>query len=426
MSILEDLHTLKEKNFWSSIANTNIEYIKSSIAQWQEEQKYTNTLLKFFYEITGFNYTEKEICFHSQDLKDSLSSQDCIVLFKNIDKIENDYIKVLILGFFWKYKKLQPQKENFNAVSLSLTIYLGIVDMLFQEFKKSHDTIIEMYLVKILTYCLYISVAIRSSLYDEFISKARFFSDLEYTTDTSYLIRSSIDLLIKHSDLTTINLCLEKLEKLLQKINEDYIQQEAILDIAISSTKKLKNKTKTEELLIRKAEMFITQARKENDIHREVYLLKRASSIYINLPTCKERWKSLCQEIEQKSPRLLDTLATIQFEYKPNIDYINRSIQSVTNKSFKNCLKELAKCIDILPFEDQIEEIRCKKGILSDLFASTILDEKGFTTAIITDKNKHPMSFYSALNFYWFSMCIHNINPILHQINQEHFFTYQD
>ena len=426
MDILGNIRVLKEKKFWTNIANADMEYIRPAITQWEKEQEYTNELLQFFCEIAGFNYTEKDICFYSQNLKDSLSLEDCIVLFQNIDKIENQYIKVLTLGFFWKYKKLQPQKENLNAVILSLKLYSKIIDILFQKSQKDCDISVEIYLVRILTYCLYTSAAIRSSLHDDFVAKVKNFSNLEYTKDNLYLIRSSIELLIKHSTSAEAEFCLEKLEKLVQKTEGEYVQQEALYNAAIAVAKHLDNKRKVEELLAHKAEMFELEAHGENDIHREVYLLRRAASIYILLPTYKEKWKSLSQEIEQKSPRLLDALVPIRFEYKANKEYITRSINAVSNKSFRECLKELAKCINILPFEKQIEEMKSQKGLLSDLFSSTILDEKGFTAATITDKNKHPMSFYTDLNFYWFSMCIHCINPMLHTINQEHFFTYQD
>lgn len=426
MDILGNIQVLKEKKFWASIANANIEYIRPAITQWEKEQEYTNELLQFFREIAGFNYTEKDICFYTQNLKDILSLEDCMVLFHHIDKIENQYIKVLTLGFFWKYKKLQPQKENLNAVILSLKLYSEIIDILFQKSQKDCDISVEIYLVRILTYCLYTSAAIRSSLHEDFVAKVKNFSNLEYTKDNLYLIRSSIELLIKHSTSAGAESCLKKLEKLVQKTEGEYVQQEALYNAAITVAKHLDNKRKVEELLAHKAEMFELEAHGEKDIHREVWLLRRAAKIYINLPTFKEKWKSLSQEIEQKSPRLLDALVPIRFEYKANREYINRSIQAVSNKSFRECLKELAKCINILPFERQIEEMKAKEGILSDLFASTVLDEKGFASAAISDKNKHPMSFYTDLNFYWFSMCIHCINPMLSRINQEHFFTYQD
>lgn len=426
MDILGNIQVLKEKKFWDSIANANIDYIRPAITQWEKEKEYTNELIQFFYEIAGFNYTEKDICFYSQNLKDILSLEDCTVLFQNIDQIENQYIKVLTLGFFWKYKKLQPQKENFNAALLSLEVYLEIIDEMFQRFQKEHDISGDIYLIRILTYCLYTSAAIQSPIHDDFVAKARTFADLEYTKDNLYLIRSAIDLLIKHSTSTETELYLTKLEKLLRDTKGEYVQQEALYNTAISAAKRLDNKTKVEEFLAHKAEMFELEARGEKDIHREVWLLRRAANIYINLPTFKEKWKSLSQEIEQKSPRLLDALVPIRFEYKANREYIARSIQAVSNKSFRECLKELAKCINILPFERQIEEMKTKEGILSDLFASTVLDEKGFASATISDKNKHPMSFYMDLNFYWFSMCIHCISPMLSRINQEHFFTYQD
>ena len=128
MNVLGNLQSLKEKNFWPSIAGTDIDYIRPAIAQWEEEQKYTNELLQFFSELSSFNYTEKDISFYNQNLKDFLSSEECGLLFKNIDKIENRYIKVLLLGFFWQYKKLRTQKENFNAVLRSLELYLEIID----------------------------------------------------------------------------------------------------------------------------------------------------------------------------------------------------------------------------------------------------------------------------------------------------------
>lgn len=426
MNVLGNLQSLKEKNFWPSIANSEIESIWLSIIQWMEEQKRSNDMVQFFSQLSHFNYSEREICFHNQNLKDFLSSEECGLLFKNIDKIENRYIKVLLLGFFWKYKKLRPQKENFNAVLRSLELYLEIIDSIFQKFKKEHDISGNTYLVQILTYCLYTSAAIQSSLHNDFVAKTRELADLEYTKDNLHLIRSAIELLIKHSTLTETELYLTKLEKLLQETEGKYLQQETLYNTAILAAKRLDNKTKVKEFFAHKAEMFELEAREEKDIHREVWLLRRAANIYINLPTFKEKWKSLSQEIEQKSPRLLDALVPIQFEYKANREYINRSIQAVSNKSLRECLKELAKCINILPFEKQIEEMKAKGGILSDLFASTVLDEKGFVSATISDKNKHPMSFYMDLNFYWFSICIHCINPMLSRINQEHFFTYQD
>lgn len=426
MNVLGNLQSLKEKNFWLSIVGTDIDNIRPAIAQWEEEQKYTNELLQFFSELSSFNYTEKDISFYNQNLKDFLSSEECGLLFKNIDKIENRYIKVLLLGFFWQYKKLRTQKENFNAVLRSLELYLEIIDSIFQKFKKEHDINGATYLVHVLTYCLYMSAAIQSPLHDDFVAKTRGLANLEYTKDNLHLIRSAIELLIKHSTLTETGLYLTKLEKLLQDTEGKYVQQEALYNTAILAAKRLDNKTKVKEFRAHKAEMFEREAREEKDIHREVWLLRRAANIYINLPTFKEKWKSLSQEIEQKSPRLLDALVPIQFEYKANREYINRSIQAVSNKSLRECLKELAKCINILPFEKQIEEMRAKEGILSDIFASTVLDEKGFVSATISDKNKHPMSFYTALKFYWFAICIHCINPMLSRINQEHFFTYQD
>ena len=84
MDILGNIQVLKEKKFWASIANANIEYIRPAITQWEKEQEYTNELLQFFREIAGFNYTEKDICFYTQNLKDILSLEDCMVLFHHI------------------------------------------------------------------------------------------------------------------------------------------------------------------------------------------------------------------------------------------------------------------------------------------------------------------------------------------------------
>lgn len=280
MNVLGNLQSLKEKNFWPSIANSEIESIWLSIIQWMEEQKRSNDMVQFFSQLSHFNYSERDICFHNQNLKDFLSSEECGLLFKNIDKIENRYIKVLLLGFFWKYKKLRPQKENFNAVLRSLELYLEIIDSIFQKFKKEHDISGNTYLVQILTYCLYTSAAIQSSLHNDFVAKTRELADLEYTKDNLHLIRSAIELLIKHSTLTETELYLTKLEKLLQETEGKYLQQETLYNTAILAAKRLDNKTKVKEFFAHKAEMFELEAREEKDIHREVWLLRRAAYIY--------------------------------------------------------------------------------------------------------------------------------------------------
>lgn len=51
MNVLGNLQSLKEKNFWPSIANSEIESIWLSIIQWMEEQKRSNDMVQFF-----FNY----------------------------------------------------------------------------------------------------------------------------------------------------------------------------------------------------------------------------------------------------------------------------------------------------------------------------------------------------------------------------------
>ena len=426
MDILEDINVLKVNDFWNKIALADINSICSYICKEKKDGNYINALADFFYELTSSNIGEDKIYFCNKDINDILSPADCILLYKNIDKIENIYIKALFLSYCWQYKKLPASNDNFKAVIQSLQLYLDIVDNIFIKVKKFKDNFSEVCLIRIFDYCLYTSCSIKDSIFTSFIKKLKEVIEIEYTQENSFLILGSIKVLIKHSNPKEIYPYFDKFEDWLIKTDDDYVKQD-IYDIAISVAKEAKDKEKREGFLKRKADMLRKMASEANNVHYEISLLRQASMIYRDIPDCRQDWENISKEIERKSPQKNEMLMPISFTYRYNRYLIEETIESVKNKTFKDCLKQIAYYISYLPSEDQVEQCRYKEGIISDFLPAEINDEKGFTTAVIdTDKKQYPYSFYLSLGEIWLFIFAHILQPMFARIKQEHFFTYND
>ena len=425
MDILENLQTLKDKHFWPSIEDVEIDSINAAINAWKQEQNYNNALLDFFGTLQGFHFTKEDIEFYYPDALNALSTEDCVLLFENIDKIQNNYIKVLVLGFLWKYRKLPTSNDNFKAVVLSLNIYLDILDKMCLEIPVSKSSSLHLYLPQILEYCLYTASCLKHPIKNEFITRAKHLATLEYTNENFYFIVSALRMLVSHTSIDDIKALIPTLEGLLQKTNNDYNKQHQIYDIIIQVAKIIEDKKMKIEMLQKKAALFEIEGRQDISIHREIYLLKKAASIYITIPEYREKWEQIMQEIENKSPRILDTLVSVPMGGKIDRSLILESEKNIAGKSFQDSLKEIAKCIVSIPTLQDIERVN-SQGILSDIFSTNILDEKGFTASVIDDRHSHPMSFYMTVQWFWAHTCTHALNPMLSRIALEHFFTIQD
>ena len=427
MNILENIQVLEEKNFWDSIATADMDEICAAIYNWKKEHNYNTPLLDFFCALQNFHIGEEKIEFYNIDAINLLPQEDFILLFKHRDKIKNIYIRVLFLALLWQHKKLPTHKDNFEAASLLLETCLNILDQMCQRFQPPYSLSIKLYFPQILAYCLYTATCLNSPIKEKFLSKAKNLAKLPYTHDNFYFIVSSLRMLIQHCPADEIKTYAPCLENLLHETAAEPLEQHQIFDLAIQVAGKTKDRKKVHELLEQKAALFEKEAAQATSIMQEIYLLKKAAHIYVNLPQCHEKWTRLIQEIEIKSPRILDSLASIPCEYKINKELILQSEQNVCGKSFRESLKEVAACILQMPCKQDIDSSLSKNSILADIIPANVIDEKGFTSSIIDGKkNAHSFMFYTMLKWYWSYLCLHHLNPMLSRIYQEHFFTVQD
>ena len=432
MNILEDLKELKENNFWGNIADIKLTDLRKDIFNFQEEKHIADDLLTFFRNLLSHNITEEEIVFTDSNINSCITEEEAEILFNNRKQIENKYIKAFLLTFFWQYKKLPSNKENFEAISESLALYYQIVENLISNLKLiNQDHFSAAIFMRILKYSMKVSISINSNIRFKFLSQTKKLSDLEYNKENSFLLLNAMRLLIKHSSIEDAQMCLNKLEKIAAEISlEDsvgYYVKENIYNVAIEATKKIGNKTKEEELLQKKAETYEQRAQKADSVQVEVHFLKKAAQIYVNIPSCKEKWKSITLEIEEKSPGIIAEMIPIKVECPMDITRIMESVKLVSNKSFQEALKELAKCIHLMPVEKQILEESAKYSGISDFLTASLVDERGLTASIIgNDKNKYSSSFYNTLSFRWYDIWLYILSPMISRISQEHFFTYQD
>ena len=427
MNVLEDLQALEEKNFWNSIATANIDGIREAVYDWKKEYNYSNPLLDFFCALQSFHINEKEIEFYNIDAINLLPQEDCILLFQRRDKIKNIYIKVLFLVLLWQYRKLPTPKDNFEAASLVLETYLNVLDHMCQHFQSPYPLSIKLYFPQILAYCLYTSTCLNNPIKEQFLLKARNLEKLPYTRENFYFIVFSLRMLIKHGPADEIKAYAPRLDNLLNETAAEPLEQHQIFDLAIQIAGETKDRRKVQELLERKAALFEKEAHQAPAIPQEIHLLKKAVSIYVNLPQCHKKWEQLMREIEVKSPRILDSLVSIPCEYKIDRVRILQSEKDVCGKSFQESLKRVAACIIQIPNEQSIKDSVPQNSILADIIPADIIDEKGFTTSIIDgQKSTHPFLFYAMLKWYWWYICVHYLNPMLVRIYQEHFFTVQD
>ncbi len=426
MDVLENLQTLQNKNFWESIATAEMDGIRPAIYEWKKKCGYNNPLVDFFCALQSFHITEEKIEFYNTGVINSFSEEDCVLLFQNIDKIKNSYIKVLFLGFLWQYKKLPDSKDNFRAALGSLQTYLEILDVMSQQFQPPYSLSIRLYFSEILAYGVCTAERLKqATIRESFLLKTMELVNMPYSHDNFLFIESSFRTLINHCSVDEIKGYIPRLEELLQKTAAEPLEQHQIFDLMIQAVDKAGDRRKVQELLKQKAALFEKEAHQINLIHQEIHLLQKAASIYVNLPDCHQKWEQLIQEIENKSPRILDTLVSIPIQEKIDTSRILQSEKDVAAKSLQESLKEVAKCLALIPTQQDIEETR-PRGILSDIFAANIIDEKGFTSSILDEKNSHPMSFYMILQWYWADTCVHALAPMLSRITLDHFFTTQD
>lgn len=427
MDIIDNLQELRKNNFWVEINSADLINIRSFMSKFKEKTNVSNDLLFFFYDLLGFYFKDNDIIFTTPNIQNRITTEECEILFENIQEVENSYIKVTILSFIWQYKKLSTPKKNFNAALCSLDLYLKLVDIMLEKQKEPDTGLIQSYIIRVLSYGIAVSLSIGSNLKIDFLSKIKNISNFEYNEHNSSIILGSIKLLIKYASQEDIKLCLNKLTDLLYKIPKNDYVQESIYDMAIDIARKTNDKNVKENLLKEKAEIYMMRANKASNTQAKVHFLKKASNIYRDIPSCKEKWQSLNREIELISPRIIEEMAPIKVELKIDTSRIAKSAELVRNKNFHQALKELARCIMYMPTEKQIKDIISQTSTISDLVSSLTLDEKGFTASIIgDDKTKYSLSFYSALNYVWWDTCYCELSPMLSVISHEHFFSYED
>lgn len=428
MNILENLKELKENNFWENIADIKLINLRKAILNFQEEKHIANDLLNFFRNLLSHNLTKEEIVFTDGNIRFCITEEESETLFNNREQIENKYIKAFLLTFFWQYKKLPSNKEKFEAISEALELYYQILESLISDLKLiNQDYFSAAIFMRILKYSIKVSNSINSNIRFKFLSQTKKLADLEYNKENYFLLLNAIRLLIKHSSVEDAQKCLDKLEKIVAEISLKEHVKEDIYNVAIEATKKIGDKTKKEELLQKKAEIYEQRAQKADSVQAEVHFLKKAAQIYVNIPSCKEKWKNITLEIEEKSPGIIAEMIPIKVECPMDITRIIKSVKLVSDKTFPEALKELVKCMQLMPVEKQILEESAKYNGISDFLTASLVDERGLTAAIIgNDKNKYSSSFYNTLSFWWYDIWLHVLSPMISRISQEHFFTYQD